>query len=121
MNAKEQAIKNILMNILGNGSKKLCLKGSKGFKMNLSILMTAAFCLFTQVSMASEYYAVLEDNIMVLKPLEVIYSGDNIFVISEGKDVKPEVIIGHRVNTVIRLFAMDSQCRRRIDCFLYYH
>ena len=89
--------------------------------MNLSILMTAAFCLFTQTSMASEYYAVLEDNIMVLEPLEVIYSGDNIFVISEGKDVKPEVIIGHRVNTVIRLFAMDSQCRRRIDCFLYYH
>ena len=121
MNAKEQAIKNILMNILGNGSKKLCLKGSKGFKMNLSVLMTAAFCLFTQVSMASEYYAVLEDNIMVLKPVEVIYSGDNIFVISEGKDVKPEVIIGHRVNNTTRLFAMDSQCRRRIDCFLYYH
>ena len=48
--------------------------------MKLSVLMTAAFCLFTQASMASEYYAVLEDNVMVLKPLEVIYSGDNIFM-----------------------------------------
>ena len=76
--------------------------------MNLSILMTATFCLFTQTSMASEYYAVLEDNVMVLKPLEVIYSGDNIFVISEGKDVSPEVIVGHRVNAVIRLFASDK-------------
>lgn len=73
--------------------------------MKLSILITATLCLFTQVSMASEYYAVLEDNVMVLKPLEVIYSGDNIFVISEGKDVSPEVIVGYRASTTLRLFA----------------
>ena len=36
MNAKEQAIKNILMNILGNGSKKLCLKGSITFDVDVS-------------------------------------------------------------------------------------
>ena len=76
--------------------------------MNLSVLMTAAFCLFTQASMASEYYAVLEDNVMVLKPLEVIYSGDNIFVISEGKDVSPEVIVGYRASTTLRLFASNK-------------
>ena len=76
--------------------------------MKLSILITATLCLFTQVSMASEYYAVLEDNVMVLKPLEVIYSGDNIFVISEGKDVSPEVIVGYRVSTTLRLFASDK-------------
>ena len=76
--------------------------------MNLSILMTAAFCLFTQASIASEYYVVLEDNIMVLKRLQVIYSGDNIFVISEGKGVSPEVIVGYRASTTLRLFASDK-------------
>lgn len=76
--------------------------------MKLSILITATLCLFTQASMASEYYAVLEDNVMVLKPLKVIYSGDNIFVISEGKDVSPEVIVGYRASTRLRLFASDK-------------
>ena len=36
MNAKEQAIKNILVSILGNGSKNLCLKGSIVFDVEVS-------------------------------------------------------------------------------------
>lgn len=76
--------------------------------MKLSIFVAATLCLSTQAAMASDYYAVLEDNVMVLKPLEVIYSGDNIFVISEGKEDSSEVIIGHRASDTLRLFSSDK-------------
>lgn len=68
----------------------------------------ALLVLVSQQVLAGDYYVTFEDNVMVVKQLDILYTGDNIIVISEGKGVKPEILISNKLSDNARIYSTDK-------------
>ena len=68
----------------------------------------ALLVLASQQALAGDYYVTFEDNVMVVKQLDILYTGDNIIVISEVKDVKPEILISNKLSDNSRIYSTDK-------------
>ena len=72
------------------------------------LALSALLVLVSQQALAGDYYVTFEDNVMVVKQLDILYTGDNIIVISEGKYVKPEILISNKLSDNSRIYSTDK-------------
>lgn len=72
------------------------------------LALSVLLALVSQQVLAGDYYVTFEDNVMVVKQLDILYTGDNIIVISEGKDVKPEILISNKLSDNSRIYSTDK-------------